>query len=701
MALEGGWAGKILRVNLKSGEISHEKTEKYIEYIGGMGLGYKIMWDEVPAGTKAFDEANKIVFGVGPLTGSGAISSGRTNITSLLASNPFHGVSDSHMGGHFAVELKYAGYDGIIIEGKSERPVWLKIEDEKVSIEDATLYWGHGTFQTIAGVTAIMGGDSQVAAIGQAGENQVNLSVIRTGLSHSAGGHGGVMGSKNLKAIGVKGTGAVHINMENMEWYKLNQFVLSIYGANNQHVVPRTPQPWAEYDHPGSRWTAKEGLYWEQADPPIETGVCKPEDSNKIGYRTMKAMLDLGANGPKYTVRMGGCAACPIRCHSHVKVPQLSKYGVDPYVANTCMGFYAPSSIMFKGFNVDGESKDDATVIGRSLGSHMADDYGVWCNYGQLARDLKWAYEKGVLKRVLPSAEYNSIPWDKLESGDPSFYLDFYRRIAMKEGELSRLGEGAFWLDKRWNLGEEYWTYKDNKLWTKVGYPVHHSNESNGQVGALISSMFNRDAQCHTHQNLIGSGLPTDVQKEVAEELWGSKNAIDEPANYTPMNRGKAKFAKWSIVRNVLHDSLTLCNWMWPMTVSPLKDRNYRGDTSLEAQYYTAVTGKEMSEEKLDQAAERIFTLHRALTVKQMGTTNMREEHDQLTGWQFDMDPDKEPFTAGTIKLDREDYEKALTMLYEELGWDSKTGAPTRATLERLRLKYVADELETMGLLPA
>ena len=181
MAINGGWAGTILRVNLTTREITRESTEKYIYYIGGMGIGYKVMWDEVPAGTHPFAEENRIIFGVGPLTGTGAMCSGRTNITSLLASNPFHGVGDSHMGGHFAVEMKYAGYDAIIIHGKAAYPVWLKIEDQDVTLQDASAYWGKGTFATIAGVTGELGGDGQVAAIGQAGENQVNLSVIRTG----------------------------------------------------------------------------------------------------------------------------------------------------------------------------------------------------------------------------------------------------------------------------------------------------------------------------------------------------------------------------------------------------------------------------------------------------------------------------------------------------------------------------------------
>ena len=167
------------------------------------------------------------------------------------------------------------------------------------------------------------------------------------------------------------------------------------------------------------------------------------------------------------------------------------------------------------------------------------------------------------------------------------------------------------------------------------------------------------------------------------------------------MNRYKAKMAKWSIVRNVLHDSLTLCNWMWPMMASPQKERNYRGDTALESKYYPEATGFKVTEAQLDASAERVFHLHRALTVKQMGTTDMRNQHDRLTGWQFEMNPDKEAFTPGTVKLDREDFETALTMFYEEMGWDAETGAPTRASLEKVKLGYVADELDKLGLLPA
>ena len=133
MAKYGGWAGKVLRVDLSTGRISTEDTvEKYKDFLGGTGIGYKVIWDEVPTGTKPFDPANKIVFGVGPLAGTGAPCNGRTAITTLWPTCwPKPLVASGHMGGHFAAELKYAGYDAIIIEGKADRPVWLQIDGWK------------------------------------------------------------------------------------------------------------------------------------------------------------------------------------------------------------------------------------------------------------------------------------------------------------------------------------------------------------------------------------------------------------------------------------------------------------------------------------------------------------------------------------------------------------------------------------------
>ena len=167
------------------------------------------------------------------------------------------------------------------------------------------------------------------------------------------------------------------------------------------------------------------------------------------------------------------------------------------------------------------------------------------------------------------------------------------------------------------------------------------------------------------------------------------------------MNESKAKFAKFGVLRQVIHDSMTLCNWVWPMTFSPLKSRGYKGDLSVEAQYMAAVTGQPWTEDSLNEAAERVIQLQRAMTVEAVGSTDMRNLHDVPANYIFDSDPDIPAFSEGTTKLERADWQTALTMFYKEFGWDETTGAPTRATLEKFGLKDVADALDAKGLLPA
>lgn len=696
MATYGGWAGKVLRVDLGTGKITVENTiEKYKDFLGGgTGIGYKVMWDEVPAGTKAWDPENRIIFSCGPLAGTGAPANGRTAITSLWPLHKKELVGTGHMGGHFAAELKFAGWDAIIVQGKAARPVWISIEDEKVEIKDASHLWGNGIYRTTAEICAELGSSAQVAAIGQAGENLVRMSNIMTGNSHSAGGLGSVMGSKNLKAIGVKGSKSVKIAADKNEWKKLNDYILSLAGANNQWVVPKTPQPWAEYSDKGSRWTASKGVYWGAADPPVETGTCDPHDKHSIAYRTHKGIFDFGDIGEKYTVRMDGCHSCPIRCHIVLNVPSAERYGVSGYATNTCIGWWGRGILKTKRNTIEDL---EAAVVGK----HMTDDLGLWCNYGLIGRTLHYLYEKGVFKSVLSETEYNSIPWDKYLKNDPEFIIDFCRRVAFKKGEFGiAMGEGIDRLIERWKLDPEEISKDHYLVYFSNGFPKHHASENGGQVGMLINTQYNRDSQCHSHSNFLSSGLPLEINKKLGAEIFGSPDAIDANGNYTPMNPYKAKFAKWALIRKELHDSLPLCNWMFPWIASPLKERGYKGDTSIEAQLYSAVTGDKKTEAELDLIGERIFNLHRALTIRGMGTKEMRKEHDYFPEWAFHDENGKKPFEPGTNVMDRDDMEKALDLFYAELGWDKDTGAPTKETLEKLGLKEVAAELGAKGLLP-
>lgn len=310
--MANGWTGNILRVNLTTGNITLEDSSKFKSFVGGMGFGYKIMYDEVPLGTKPFDEANKLVFATGPLTGSGAPCSSRVNITSLSTFTKGNLVVDAHMGGFFAAQMKFAGYDVIIIEGKAKSPVWLNIKDDKVSLEKADFLWGKGTRATTEEICRLTSPETCVAAIGQAGENLVPLSGMLNSRNHSGGaGTGAIMGSKNLKAIAVEGTKGVNI-ADRQEMKRLNDYMMTeLIGANNNHVVPSTPQSWAEYSDPKSRWTARKGLFWGAAEGgPIETGEIPPGNQNTVGFRTYKSVFDLGPAAEKYTVKMSGCHSC-------------------------------------------------------------------------------------------------------------------------------------------------------------------------------------------------------------------------------------------------------------------------------------------------------------------------------------------------------------------------------------------------------
>ena len=697
----GGWAGKVLRVDLSNGRISTENTiEKYKDYLGGTGIGYKVIWDEVPTGTKSFDPANKLIFAVGPLAGTGAPCNGRTAITTLWPTCwPKPLVASGHMGGHFAAELKYAGYDGIIIEGKADHPVWLSIIDGEVQIKDARHLWGQGIRRTTIEINQQIGPEASVAAIGQAGENLVPMSVVMNSFSHSAGGVGGVLGSKNLKAIGVHGTGSVCIGGNKEEWEKVVKLHLSLLGANNQHVVPNSPQPWSEYFSAGSRWVASKGRKWGAAGPSIDTGACDPHQLNRIAYRTNNAVFFLGEGAWKYTVRGNGCTSCPIRCHTMVKVPAAaSKYGIPEIGQNTCGGLNFGRSF-FKTFpdGPRGETSIEACMVGM----HLADDLGVWCNYSQLQRDFVKLYYNGTIKNKLDEKEFKSYSWDKYEKGDPSYLFELLPRIASKEGELgTALGLGTGYLLERWNIAEEEWTKDHNGLYWKMGHPKHHSNEDAGQCGVMINTQYNRDAQCHSHSNFTRNGLPIDVQKRLADEIWGSPDAVDAVGAFTPMNIYKARMAKWSVLRKELHDSLSLCNWMGPWVASPLKERGYRGDDSIESLLYSLATGDKKSRQELDQLAERIFLLHRALTIRDMETKEMRTQHDTIPEWVFKDASGRAPFTKGTIHMNKDDINTAMDMYYEEMGWDKKTGAPTASTYYKLGLGKVADELSKKELLP-
>jgi aldehyde:ferredoxin oxidoreductase len=206
-----GWIGKVLRVNLSTGKVSTEALDPDLakDYIGARGLGTKIMTDEVDPKVDPLSPENKLIFVPGPLTGTFAPSAGRYTVVTKGALTG--AIASANSGGTWGPALKFAGYDAVIIEGAAPKPVYLWIKNAKVEILDASHLWGKDVPETSDAIRAETDDDAKIACIGPAGENRVLFACIMNDLHRAAGrsGVGAVMGSKNLKAIAVVGTGAV------------------------------------------------------------------------------------------------------------------------------------------------------------------------------------------------------------------------------------------------------------------------------------------------------------------------------------------------------------------------------------------------------------------------------------------------------------------------------------------------------------
>ena len=673
MAEAFGITGKVLRVNLTDHKITVEETSSYADALTTGALGLRVLMEEVEPDTQAYDDGNKLIFAAGPLVGTGVPGACVTTITGIspLYNAPFTG----SMCGRFGPQLKYAGFDAVIIEGKAATPVWLKIVDGEASLQNASAIWGSGIKNATAQICSIFDSAAAVACIGQAGENQIPLASIVNSGGYSAGGHGGVMGAKNLKAIAVRGTGGLSVSDPKSLLAEYDRILTSVIGAYDSCVVPSTAQSWAEYSDPNSRWNAQPGLYWGAAQPPVETGECPPGTIAKVGYRSMNTVADFGEIAAQYTLRMGGCPSCPVNCLSCLKLPRLETIGITPYVTAQSDTLLAAAELMpkFKDMAEEG----DGRLYGAAAGASLADDFGLWLADGQLGRDFNATYASGALKKALPTDEYNAINWELLEEGDPAFLLDFFRRIATGVGELAHLGDGSAALAERWKLGEDY--FKDAKTapLTVDGQAALADGKTGGLTLAALAALSPLPLG-KPLANLMGCGLPKDLLGGIAANLAGaSGDLLDSSEASTPPSLGKASLAAWSARSSEVARSLGLCEHLWPMAVSPDKAQGYAGDIDLEAKLLTLVTGKSYTTQQLQEAAVSSLALVSGLAVLYRKEPSA-VDHNRLSAWVFEEEGGK---------LDTEQMDDMLSLICDELGWDKTTGRPASATLTKLGLE--------------
>ena len=663
-----GWAGKILKINLTNGKITEEPTlPKYRSFIGGLGIGYKVMWDEVPPETDPYDPENRIVFAIGPLVGSEAPGATRTIVVSkspqcyehLLPSKTE--TSHSAFGGPFGPELKYSGYDAIVIWGKSDEPVYLYVHDDGAELRDADKLWGLGAIETGEKIKEELEDPNvQVAAIGQAGEKLVRFAtIVHRGYGDHAAGQGGfgaVMGSKKLKAIAVRserGMAALRI-AKPKEFAKTCSRALRLISAAGV--------------------TTKSDDYVKGVNPYLA--------SNFLQWRRQDSGKSLCPSLMKYRVGRTGC--CPFRCYDIIHVPGVG------------MGYAMCIQYVYCWVGKPGP----AAFVAKMLG----DEYGI--NFYELYLMIPWLISLWMEKVI--TEEETGIPFSKYP--DREFIETLLRKIAFREGFGDFLAEGTARASERLGvldklLNEElsqYMPIQAEKIIAWCSYGGHcycgHYDPRDLIVNAIQFAVSSRDPHDYMHDYVWltwWSNLTIEEQRPIAKVVYGSEKAV-HPYGQPEYSRDEAWAAHLTDCRGCIKDSLTLCDWIFPVIVTPYRDRNppYVGDTSIESQLFSAATGIFVTEWELYKIGERINNLMRAVMVREMGVREMREKHDTLPEHFF---KNPSPQTRSP-PVDREKFEKLKMMYYEIKGWD-KNGLPTRSKLEELGLKEVADELERLGLL--
>lgn len=299
-----GYAGKILRIHLGTGTTRTEPTLRYAkEWFGGPGMAIKILYDELRSWVTPYDPANRLILGAGPLVGTTAPGACKSNLSTLgpVTGGWASSCSDSYTGG----ELKFAGYDSVIIEGKAHMPVYLSIRDDRIELRDASHLWGQTTWQTLDSIRKEFGDATlHVLSIGPAGENLVRGACVIQDRGRAFGrcGIGAVMGSKNLKAIVARGTGGIRVA-------EPAAFMEAVQKARRMFKKARTLARMRKYGTLGGFLKKQEscGLSYKNFQE-----ACLPGDLFEI--------IDPCKSIDKYEISRQSYPGCAVGCSRHLRI---------------------------------------------------------------------------------------------------------------------------------------------------------------------------------------------------------------------------------------------------------------------------------------------------------------------------------------------------------------------------------------------
>jgi aldehyde:ferredoxin oxidoreductase len=645
-----GWVGKILDVDLSAGSIAVRDTMAYApDTIGGRAMASRIAWDEIPAGIGAYDAENRVIVATGPLTGTLAPTSGRTIMASLSPrSYPMPWYTHSTLGGWFGAELKYAGFDAIVIHGKAGSPICLEIRDGEAQVAECPGLWGLDARQTQLALKERMGQRTQVLTIGPAGENLVRFATVQHAEENAAGhsGFGAVWGSKHLKAIAVRGTGGVPVADQDallrevleLGVFKPAPFVAALAVDESRKQRPVCSQA-CTYD-------CGVGSFGRAVDGRRSPGWC-------IGGLTW-----VTEDYMKHTAYTGG----------GIEVPPGKNFGLSTEVPLHELCNSLGLDLWFRLVMQPWFIRCRQLGIQQIRGLHIEPDNPAWFEEFM----LQLAHREG-LGEVF--AEDLARAMDELQGELPE--------------ELIRLGRTL-------EFGFGFPAHREGRLWDEEPLPFW-------VISAMMYASETRDPSIGAHHSslMLADFLLADPELArrqlgiLSEEVWGDADAL------APTFENKAPVAIWSQHQHMLIDSLPLCDFAFPQLVRPMRGRkewrnseDITGDLELHLRLFAAVTGVELSREELEEVAERAFTLERAMLAR-AGRGRALEEslapHFKL------------PCRSDGTLIDEAGFSRLLDEYYAARGWDLEFGWPKVDLLQRLHLDEAVPEIQarrSMWLIP-
>ncbi len=627
----GGYAGRLLHVDLTRRSFEMQDTADLLpDWYGGRAMAARMAFDIIRPGTGAFSPENPLMILTGPLSGTSAPFSGRTTVCGLSAQGyPHEWYTRSSFGGHWGPTLKHAGFDGVVITGRASSPVFLRIENGRCTLGDASGLWGLGIYET---QKRLMDGPGwRVLAIGPAGENLCRIAIIATETESASGqgGFGAVMGSKNLKAIAVKGGLPIPV-AEPERFGQVCDLVRA--EAHGSHGWPHEP---------------------------------------KLDPHRVRMF------GQKFQACTQGCA---VRCYDarfYTSVPAVLSPGRTLSGQMDCVaGLFPGISNSFYDWKIGFEA-------GFEIGQ-IANDEGL--NHWEiLIGMMPW------LRSLARDGTLDEVDGVRIDPDDPHFWSHLLMGISRRQGRVrSALAEGTVRASRELGIGNERlgqlfpaWGYAGH--WDGHGDHINYVFFPYWVVSALQWAIDTRDPISSAHgyaQNIMGwsricspvHGLSWERIMEVSERVYGTKACADPKSGY----EGKALAAAWHGNRSVMKDSLTVGDQVFPRIYSNRTEDNFAraGDMegpSFERHMFNALTGIGWNDTELDAASARVLSLERRLLIRNFGRS--RADDESLIPYFEAKENLVNPFIGEAAGLDAEAFRAELQKLYAMRGWD-RDGVP-------------------------